>query len=1017
MAAAAQQFEHPVIGTVDGVASDGVIQFLGIKYANLNHWFDNAQLVQYNGSGLNATRYGPQVVSDPAGVNQEHLIIQKAIPVTEFPGLSSTECLNLNLTVPLEAKDSQKLPVLVFIHGGGFAIGSNWWPEYDMKRIVQLSRKRGKPVIAATISYRVGAPGFMTSEELQKEGFKSNHGHHDQRVALKWIKEYIDGFGGDPWQVTVAGESAGGGSTTRILYSNEALATRIIVLGGCPPLLGPLDAAIAEQSYHAVIQALKLEGLSSSQRIKTLSEVPPEDLLAKLGRAGPFLPVLDGDTVPFTPTFETSRAKKVIPSGTSCQAMMIGYAPLDASIFGFMSLLPKKAGIAARFIESISSSLSQHADAATQILQVYGISEATDDDEALIHILEFASDLGFRAPAELYAKSFHGDSYLLEFAERNPWDGPFKGHSTHVLDVAFLFQNYNEHLGDEQRQIAESFAADVIDFVCGEAPWTRLQDTAGRMIYQHGTRTYKEDGASSGNYGRLLALGEKIGLDSLLKAWETFLFSHESLCSTLLGVELERVVQFRGIPYGEIPSRFAEPRPQSAFPRELDCTRFGPRCPQVAIDVGHLLRIPSEHKLPSEPEDEFKCLNLDVTTPKSFLSPKRGRMPVLIWIHGGSQAVTFGSAASGVCDGTQIVEDSISQGKPIVVVTVQYRLNVFAFGDETSSKNLALKDQALALNWVRNHIAGFGGNPDSICLAGESAGAVYCHAHLVAGAPVRSVILCSGSLYLSPPQSEEKAFILRQTLREHLRVSGDFELGTAPVDNLVKALELSRIQSWFLQTDSELEGWQTKTGVAERLMIGDVQNEAVIWREAVWATDTAAIVDAFNLAGENREALKRVYNIYPDRPSSSKIGALDFINDYKFLLPAECIARLFRATGRPAFRYLVDEPNPWQPSNGPHHAVDLLFLFGGFDLSFSPSAKKTGEHMREAFITFVHSQDPWGPICHAAFGPYGSFQELDGAGVGCRRRMEAVEFLQGVSSQVLDKVFLALAAGRISLSN
>ncbi|KAK1977375.1 carboxylesterase [Colletotrichum cereale] len=1036
MASEVQQFEHPVIGKVEGIASDGVFQFLGVKYARLNHWFDNAQLVQYDGNGLDATRYGPQVVSDPKGFNLEHMVMQKAIPVAEFPGLSSTESLNLNLTVPLGAKDRQPLPVMVFIHGGGFAGGSNWWAQYNMKRIVQLAVDRGKPIIAATINYRLGAPGFLTSEELRKEGFKSNHGHHDQRIALKWVKEYIAGFGGDPQQVTVAGESAGGGSTTRMLYSKEELASRIIVLGGCPPMLAPLDASVAEKSYLAVIKAFKLEDLSPSQRIKALSEASSEDLLAKLGGVGPLLPIVDGDTVPFRPTFETSRSKKVIPSWTSCQAMMIGYSPLDGSIFGFIGLLQKKERIAARFTESISSSLSRHADAATRILQVYEISEATNDDEALVRILQFASDIGFRAPAELYAKSFHGDSYLLEFAERNPWDGPFKGYSTHALDVAFLFQNYNEHLGEEQRQTAESFAADVIDFVRGEAPWKRLQDTAGRMVYENGTRTYKEDGASSGKYDCVLGLGEEIGLDSLIAAWETFLFSQcdhnpeacrhlpnietmvgpafesDSLRSTLFGVELERVVQFRGIPYGEVPSRFAEPRPMSAFPREVDCTSFGPRCPQVAIDVGHLLRIPSEHKLPSEPEDEFKCLNLDVTAPKSYLSLKRERMPVLVWIHGMDI-----SPRKGFLDGTRLVEDSISQGKPIIVVTVQYRLNIFAFGDENSPKNLALKDQALALSWVQRHVSGFGGDPGSIFLAGESAGAVYCHAHLVAGAPVRGVILCSGSLYLSPPQSEEKAFILRQTLRKYLHVSGDFELGTAPVDTLVKALELSRIQSWFLQADSALEGWQAKTGTAERLMIGDVQNEAVIWRGAVWAMDAAAVVNAFNLAGEHSEALKRVYNIYPDRPSSSKIGALDFINDYKFLLPAENIARLFRAVGRPAYRYLVDEPNPWQPSNGAHHAVDLLFLFGGFDLSFSPTAKKTGEQMREAFIAFIHSQEPWAPGCHAAFGPYGSFQELDSVAIGCRRRLEAAEFLQGVSSQVLDKVFFALAAGRISLSN
>ncbi|OBR15135.1 carboxylesterase [Colletotrichum higginsianum IMI 349063] len=236
-------------------------------------------------------------------------------------------------------------------------------------------------------------------------------------------------------------------------------------------------------------------------------------------------------------------------------------------------------------------------------------------------------------------------------------------------------------------------------------------------------------------------------------------------------------------------------------------------------------------------------------------------------------------------------------------------------------------------------------------------------------------------------------------------------------------MEASKIPSWFLQVDTTLEGWQTKIGAAERLMIGDVQNESVIWREGVWAMETPAIVDAFSNAGHLQEALKRHYNIHPDRPSSCKIGALDFINDYKFLLPAEEIARLSRATGRPTYRYLVDEPNPWQPSNGAHHAVDLLFLFGGFGLScsssssFFPNAHKTGEHMRRALVAFLHSQEPWNPGRHAAFGPYGMFQELDSVGVGCRRRMAAIEFLQGVSSQVLDKVFFALAVGRISLSN
>ncbi|GKT48168.1 uncharacterized protein ColSpa_08349 [Colletotrichum spaethianum] len=203
---------------------------------------------------------------------------------------------------------------------------------------------------------------------------------------------------------------------------------------------------------------------------------------------------------------------------------MVGYAPLDASIFGFTGLLQRKEHIAVRFIKSISSSLSQHPSVATRILEAYGITEAASDDDAFIKILQFASDVSFRAPAESFAKGFHGDSYLLELAEGNPWDGPFKGHSTHVLDVALLFQNYNEHLDEKQRQIAESFAVDVINFVHGQAPWKRFQDGAGRMVYENGTRMYKQAGVNSEKYESLLELGEEIGLDALLKVWQNFLF-------------------------------------------------------------------------------------------------------------------------------------------------------------------------------------------------------------------------------------------------------------------------------------------------------------------------------------------------------------------------------------------------------------------------------------------------------------------------------------------------------------
>ncbi|KAH7126526.1 Alpha/Beta hydrolase protein [Dactylonectria estremocensis] len=402
---------------------------------------------------------------------------------------------------------------------------------------------------------------------------------------------------------------------------------------------------------------------------------------------------------------------------------------------------------------------------------------------------------------------------------------------------------------------------------------------------------------------------------------------------------------------------------------------------------------------------------------KEHLTATTKKLPVMVWIHGGSQAVTFGSAASGVCDMTTIVKDSLHLGKPIIVVAIQYRLNIFAFGDDASSKNLALQDQALALKWVQSHISGFGGDPNRVTLAGESAGAVFCHAHMVTDAPARQYILSSGSLHLSPPLPRDKSSAMRQLVQKHLRELDSYDLRSAPAPRIIEALKKSGIQSWYLQVDPLLENWQYPTGAGERLLLSDVQNEAILWNGGMWATDIDAIVNAFDLAGEFGTELKRLYNIDFERPSASKIGALDFLNDCRFVLPIEKMAQMWRTAQKPVFRCLLDEVNPWQPSSGSHHGIDLIVLFGGFDLSFSPSVQQTGIQMRKKWIEFIHSEEPWSPDVYAAFGPWGEFRQLDNAGLRSRRRMRQVEFLGAMDTKVVDQVFVALAAGKVSLLN
>jgi len=183
--------------------------------------------------------------------------------------------------------------------------------------------------------------------------------------------------------------------------------------------------------------------------------------------------------------------------------------------------------------------------------------------------------------------------------------------------------------------------------------------------------------------------------------------------------------------------------------------------------------------------------------------------------------------------------------------------------------------------------------------------------------------------------------------------------------------------------------------------------------------DVHEIVSAFDAGGEHSEELKKLYHICPERPSSCKTGALDFINDLRFALPIQRLEELWKEEEKPVYRCLIDEANPWQPSSGAHHAVDLLLLFEGLDLSFAPAATRTGQAMREAWIKFVNMEEPWtnASTTSYAFGPHGSCKELEDWEVQSRRRVTQTSKLASMDTTLLAKAFITLAAGKVSLLN
>ncbi|KYF52609.1 carboxylesterase [Sorangium cellulosum] len=222
-----------------------------------------------------------------------------------FDPSSSEDCLTVNVWTP-ERPASASLPVLVWIYGGAFEIGSGGLPEYDGQR---LSEATGAVVV--TFNYRLGPLGFLALPELKSEDpdrpATGTYGLEDQRAALEWVKANAGAFGGDPGNVTIFGESAGGISVCAHLVSprSEGLFQRAIIQSGpCDTVVG--EAAAVAQGAR-LVEALGcadapsvLECLRERSAEEVTTALPPgEDIL--LGDGPRWFPVVDGWNLPDMP--------------------------------------------------------------------------------------------------------------------------------------------------------------------------------------------------------------------------------------------------------------------------------------------------------------------------------------------------------------------------------------------------------------------------------------------------------------------------------------------------------------------------------------------------------------------------------------------------------------------------------------------------------------------------------------------------------------------------------------------
>ena len=276
----------------------GTTAFKGIRYATAGRWEYPTMVTGWAGI-YDATAYGACSYQPRAFYNEEENL-KKVFYYNEFRKgetyTYSEDCLFLNIFTPDTVKNGDKLPVLIYIHGGGFTGGCGHEKHFDGPVWP------AKGAIGVTLNYRLGPMGFVCLPELKEEaGFTGNYGLYDQLTAIAWVKANIAAFGGDPDNITIMGQSAGAMSVQQHCLSplSEGLFHKAVMSsgGGVSPML---SAAPAEKSYKFWQTAMKNAGCENLAQFRALA---PEKLFEvwqetrKQVKGGGCFPCIDGRLV------------------------------------------------------------------------------------------------------------------------------------------------------------------------------------------------------------------------------------------------------------------------------------------------------------------------------------------------------------------------------------------------------------------------------------------------------------------------------------------------------------------------------------------------------------------------------------------------------------------------------------------------------------------------------------------------------------------------------------------------
>jgi len=467
----ADVFATVAAGQLRGDEKDGIAQFKGVPYAappvGPNRFRPPRPLTPWDGV-RDALEYGPscpQSVQRPPGWSAEDAM--------------SEDCLYLNVWTPGIGAGGR--PVMVWIHGGGYSIGSGSWPLYDGASLA----RRGDAVVV-TVNHRLGALGYLYLGELAGEEFATsgNNGNLDLVAVLEWVRDNIGAFGGDPSNVTIFGESGGGAKVSCLLAmpSARGLFHRAAIQSG-PGLRVTLPDA-ATGSARNLLEVLGID----EKNLEELWSLPAERFVSATQEMGPAAglgggigPVLDETVVPMHPG-------EALRDGTAADVPVLIGCNRDEGAGGLPAELDESG-----LRERLAAYGNEHVD---DILSTYKglFPEASPVDILSWAITDASMRSGSIRLAEAKLKGTTSPVFMYFFTYE------MAGRAGHGYEIAFVFDNVREpiaHPSAARTRLAEQMSDAWLAFARdGEPGHSGLPKWAAYTVPDRATMVFGHEGGT-----------------------------------------------------------------------------------------------------------------------------------------------------------------------------------------------------------------------------------------------------------------------------------------------------------------------------------------------------------------------------------------------------------------------------------------------------------------------------------------------------------------------------------------